>query len=94
MGTVTPELVEQRAREIARIEGRSPEQVTEDDLQEARAELLGENTHPEEDEDRTLAGSGHKAEKLVADGVEEAAHDQMLAAQDPDASDLTYDKPV
>jgi predicted exporter len=42
LGTVTPEMIRQRARELAVINGRTPEQVLDADLEEARAELLGE----------------------------------------------------
>ncbi len=36
---VTPEMIDQRAREIARIRGAAPEQVTEDDRRRAEHEL-------------------------------------------------------
>ena len=42
LGTVTPEMVEQRAREIALINGRAAEEFNEADLEEARVELTGE----------------------------------------------------
>ena len=41
LGVPTPEMVEQRAREIARINERNPEQFTDADWEQARAELTG-----------------------------------------------------
>lgn len=42
LGTVTPEMVEQRAREIAETNGRLPQDFNQSDLEQAKAELLGE----------------------------------------------------
>ncbi len=42
LGTPTPEMVEARAREIAVINGRAPDQLLESDWEQARAELTGE----------------------------------------------------
>jgi hypothetical protein len=41
LGTATPQMVEVRAREIALINGRSRDQVTDSDRDEARRELTG-----------------------------------------------------
>ncbi len=41
MGAPTPELVEKRAREIALIDERDPEEFTDTDWERARQELLG-----------------------------------------------------
>jgi hypothetical protein len=41
LGVPTPEMVEQRAREIARINERNPDQFTDADWEQARAELTG-----------------------------------------------------
>jgi hypothetical protein len=46
LGTVTREMVEARAREIALINGRSEKQVLDSDLEEARKELL-ESQNPD-----------------------------------------------
>lgn len=104
MGAPTPELIECRAREIALIDERNPEDFTDADWEQARRELAGENTGaaPEdvpantdiEDEHEIVPASmGHRAsrngfdddetlgEHLVAGGLEEAAHDQMLEAR-------------
>src|SRR2546421_5304120 len=42
LGTVTEKMVQQRARELAVINGRSPNQVLQADLLQARRELTGE----------------------------------------------------
>src|SRR3954469_22628865 len=79
LGTVTPGMVEQRAREIALINGRAAEEFNEADLDEARAELTGEGALEEQrEEDARLAAgtlrdivpgsAGHKnAAKLPSD---------------------------
>jgi hypothetical protein len=80
LGTVTPEMVEQRAREIALINGRAAEEFNEADLDEARAELTGDGALEEqrEEEDSALGvgtlrdtvpgTAGHKnAPKLPSD---------------------------
>lgn len=102
-GVPSPEAVEKRAREIALIAERDPDNFTDGDWQQARRELLGEmeRTAPEETEasaevveewNVVLASEGHRAprgeeegdnlgQRLVSDGLEEAAHDQMLEAR-------------
>ena len=104
LGAPSPEEVEKRAREIAMIDERNPDDFTETDWKQARRELMGEenNTPPEETPDNAdlteewsvVAGSkGHRmprpdaheeetvGEHCVIDGLEEAAHDQMLEAR-------------
>ncbi|PYJ12290.1 MAG: hypothetical protein DMF06_00110 [Verrucomicrobia bacterium] len=102
LGVASPDAVEHRAREIALIAGRNPEEFTDADWDQARRELLGaqENTAPEETEENAevveewnvvASSTGHRAhrteddetlgEQLVGDGIEEAAHDQMLEAR-------------
>jgi hypothetical protein len=44
LGTVTEKMVMARARELALINGRSSKQVIESDLDQARRELIGEET--------------------------------------------------
>jgi hypothetical protein len=41
LGVPTPELVERRAREIALIDGRNPDEFTDSDWEQARLELTG-----------------------------------------------------
>lgn len=106
-GDLTDEDVEKRAREIALIRGRSPERISEEDREEAWAELQGELLPPptmesngesrgaiSRDPSEPLADSGHQVndlrpedeenniERLATEGVEEAQHDQMLAARE------------
>lgn len=102
VGAPSPGNVEKRAREIALIAERDPDEFTDADWEEARRELLGEaeNTAPEETKENAevveewnvvASSQGHRApraedaenvgEQLVTDGIEEAAHDQMLQAR-------------
>src|SRR5688572_10252997 len=79
LGTVTPGMVEQRAREIALINGRPAEDYNEADLEEAQAELTGETSMTEQREEEAAPGvaklgdgvagsAGHKnAPKLPSD---------------------------
>jgi hypothetical protein len=79
LGSVTPEMVEQRAREIALINGRAAEDFNEADLEEASAELTGAGANVEQREEESgLAAatlrdvipgtSGHRnAPKLPSD---------------------------
>ncbi|HEY4246427.1 MAG TPA: hypothetical protein VGM64_06190 [Lacunisphaera sp.] len=95
--------VEQRAREIARIEGHR--EVRDDDRRQAAQELRGNDIPPLGDEDAEGVSSLSRdpsepastpgqqipereneeeqftTERLVAEGVSEAEHDQMLAAR-------------
>jgi hypothetical protein len=94
--------VEKRAREIALIAERDPDEFTDADWDQARRELLGaqaitppeetpENAEVVEEWNVVASSSGHRApriedeenlgEQLVADGLEEAAHDQMVEAR-------------
>jgi hypothetical protein len=104
MGVPSPEEVEKRAREIAMIDERDPNEFTDADWNQARQELMGAENHnpPEETADNAdvteewnvvASSKGHRAprpgveeeetlgEHLVTDGLEEAAHDQMLEAR-------------
>jgi hypothetical protein len=104
LGAPSPEEVERRAREIAMIDERKPDEFTDADWKQARRELMGEenNTPPEETSDNAdlteewtvvASSKGHRlprpgtdeeetvGEHLVSDGLEEAAHDQMLEAR-------------
>lgn len=79
LGTVTESMVRQRAKEIALINGRSPNQLNEADFEAARAELTGGSALDEQQEedsepmvaslrDVTPGSSGHKiAPKLPSD---------------------------
>ncbi len=50
LGTVTDRMVRERAREIALIKGRAPDQFTRDDWEDARRELVGLGSEVEEPE--------------------------------------------
>jgi hypothetical protein len=103
LGVPSPDTVEKRAREIAMIDERNPDEFSETDWRQAKNELLGvAGSHaPEVDKeveeelserDDIPGASGHRmpkngfdeepvGEELVSDGIEEAAHDQMLQAR-------------
>src|SRR5213595_3566556 len=77
-GAPSPDEVERRAREIALIAERNPDEFTDADWDQARRELLGaqENTAPEETEENAevveewnvVASSlGHRAPRLEDD---------------------------
>jgi len=107
IGTVTAEMVEKRAVELALINGRLATDVSQTDREQAQRELTGESDLdpdeaalelvPEsEQEDSLPESNGHQVpqsiedneddegrsigEQLVAEGVNEAEHDQMLQA--------------
>jgi len=97
VGAPSPEEVEKRAREIAMIDERNPDEFTDADWAQARRELLGVAVPvpPEETKQNAdlVEDTGHRApragldeeetlgEQLVTGGLEEAAHDQMLEAR-------------
>jgi hypothetical protein len=102
VGTPSPDEVEKRAREIALIAERDPDEFTDADWDQARRELLGvqsagapeetnENAEVVEEWNVVASSTGHRAprieddenlgEQLVSDGIEEAAHDQMVEAR-------------
>ena len=79
LGTVTKEMVRLRARELAQINGRSADQLTDSDLEEARRELTGEERLvPEETPAEQLPEEG----RWVA--VPESAGQQAPTASAPD----------
>ena len=103
IGPVTDEMVDQRAIELARINGRT--QVNESDRSDAKRELLVLGNPASEEQEPTIAavttwdeepGSTGRhipnkpasdeqtvAERLVEEGVEEAAHEQMVEGSKP-----------
>jgi len=104
-GGIENDDLERRVREIAVINGRAAEAVTQTDRDEARMELAGGTLPPATNDDvQGVSGlvrdpseppsiTGHQTpdqeepdgqqslERLVAEGAEEARHDQMLAAR-------------
>jgi len=90
IGTVTPAMVETRARELALIDGRDASKPTEADYQQAKRELTGEDeidpqqknleSLPESDGWDPLPGStGHKAAESL--GEDEDAEGRSESAQ-------------
>jgi hypothetical protein len=106
LGVPSPEMVRQRARELALIDGRAPEDFTDADWSRARRELHGGHDFqngedaPEsaemglaEENDhrvahRTVESPESLGEELIAEGMDEAVHEQMLEARrEADADD-------
>ncbi|HLW35590.1 MAG TPA: hypothetical protein VKS98_08015 [Chthoniobacterales bacterium] len=55
VGVASPEDIERRAREVAMIDERNPEEFTDADWSQAREELMGvENNDPPEENDNTI----------------------------------------
>ncbi len=85
MGAPTPELVEKRAREIALIDERDPEEFTDADWDQARQELMGTDRHdaPEETaenaslEEEWPVVASDRGERAPRAGVDD---DEMLGA--------------
>ena len=78
IGTVTPEMVEKRAVELALINGRAATEVSQTDLEQAKRELTGESdldpgeaaleSVPESERWDPVPGStGHQAPKSIED---------------------------
>src|SRR5665213_2788235 len=89
MGTVTRDMVIERAREIAMINGHPTNHYTLNDFMEAKRELTGEETDLENEESIPSAYEAQRNElpdentiyqDLVEQGVSEAEHDQMVEA--------------
>ena len=84
LGTVTPEMVRRRAEELARINGRSADQITETDLSQAQEELMGLEPASPADEgpeplpeskrwDPIPASQGRKVNNMAADDEQTVA---------------------
>ena len=84
LGTVTPEMVQRRAREIALSDGRAGNEVTSADWEQGRRELLGASNSPNAESDIEEAGSttgwdpappsiGHRADTQEVDDEETMA---------------------
>lgn len=76
LGTVTREMVIQRAREVALINGREPDHYTRDDFLEAKRELVGNDAVENDDNefegvnalttwDEDPGTSGHEVDRTV-----------------------------
>ena len=88
-GAPTPEQVEKRAREIALIDERDPNQFTDADWEQARRELLGEATPPppeeseqaakmEEEWEVTPDDRGHRVNRPGTEDDEESVGEQLV----------------
>jgi hypothetical protein len=88
LGTVTPQMVQRRAREIALSDGRGGKEVTPADWEQARRELLGAASPPIAESDVEEAGSttgwdpapasiGHRTETQEVDD-EETMAEQLI----------------
>src|SRR6267154_1647027 len=98
IGTVTSEMVEARARELAAINGRPSSEPSEADYQQAKRELTGEEEiDPQEESSESVPDSdgwnpvpgstGRQAADSLGedeDAVTEAEHDQMRQASRAD----------
>jgi hypothetical protein len=96
IGTVTPEMLEERAQEIARADGRA--EANDLDRARAREELTGGSEKPATEEEAAddwytpRGSSGEKAstlrpedeenipKKLIQEGIDEADHDQRSSS--------------
>jgi hypothetical protein len=89
-GAPTPEQVEKRAREIALIDERDPDQFTDSDWNQARRELLGETLPPPPEESEEAAkmqgewevtpnDRGHKVNRPGASDDEESVGEQLVS---------------
>lgn len=96
LGTVTREMVIQRAREIAIINGHQPNHYTRDDFLEAKRELVGDETNEGDDNefeavnalttwDEDPGTSGHEVEHTEANDEqtinEELVHEGVDEAE-------------
>lgn len=89
VGAPTPEQVEQRAREIALIDERDPNDFTDADWDQARRELLGDVLPPppeeseqaarmQEDWEITPDDRGHRVPRPGADGDDESLGEHLV----------------
>ena len=100
LGAPTPDIIRQRASELASINGRT--EYNEEDWRQAKRELHGGHTDYDGGDDEMMECSSlgdpavgsvghrvepirddedeHVVEELFAEGMDEAAHDQMLQA--------------
>jgi len=89
LGAPTPEQVENRAREIALIDERDPENYTDADWDQARRELLGETLPPPPEESEEAArmqeewevtpdNLGRRVNRQGVQGDEESVGEQLV----------------
>ena len=89
MGVPGPEDIERRAREIALIDERDPDEFTDADWSQAREELLGElETTPPEEDDKNIKledewevtpdDRGHRVQRPGADEEDESIGELLV----------------
>ena len=89
LGAPSPEQVEERAREIALIDERDPNEFTDADWNQARRELLGEILPPPPEESEQAArmqdewevtpdDRGHRVNRPGVDDEEETVGEQLV----------------
>jgi hypothetical protein len=81
VGTVTREMVRQRARELAIINGRPPNHCTRQDLQDAQRELTGAIPGMDDEEDTLITTASWGEEPVSAGhwaGREEVPDEQTI----------------
>src|SRR5262249_36200755 len=89
MGVPAPEDIERRAREIAMIDARDPNELTDADWKQAREELLGElETQPPEEDDKNIRledewevtpdDRGHRVPRPGVDEDEETVGEHLV----------------
>src|SRR5215472_5591550 len=89
MGVPAPEDIERRAREIAMVDERDPEQFSDQDWSQAREELLGElETQPPEEDDKNIRleaewevtpdDRGHRVPRPGVDEDEETVGEHLV----------------
>lgn len=101
MGAPTPELVEKRAREIALIDERNPEEFTDADWEQARAELMGVGSKGAPEETPESAGLQEDWPVVASDTGARAPRagfddDEMLGQQlvEGGVEEATHDRMV
>ncbi len=102
MGAPTEELVEKRARELALIDERNPDEFTDADWEQARAELMGVGSSgaPEETPETARAEAGEDWEVAASDTGHRVGRagedDEMLGAQlvEGGVEEATHDQMV
>jgi len=113
LGAPTADMVRQRARELAQINGR--EEFNDEDWRDAKRELHGGHepldtngemnvTSLVSEHDMVVCSVGHQVEKvgpedgenvveeLIAEGMDEAVHEQMLASRREDREEDKLDE--
>ena len=103
IGTVTPAMVEARARELALIDGRDSSKPTEADYQQAKRELTGEdNIDPQQENLESLPESegwdplpgstGHQATESLAEDEDAEGRSESAQMFEEGISEAEHDQ--